>query len=41
MLQVEGNATDGSDEEGAPNLVTGAGGFLQAVWAGYGGVGKL
>lgn len=34
----EGNATDGSGAQGAPNLVTGAGGFLQGVWAGYGGV---
>ena len=34
----EGNSTDGSAEQGAPNLVTGAGGFLQSVWAGYGGV---
>ena len=34
----EGNGTDGSSAQGAPNLVTGAGGFLQSVWAGYGGV---
>lgn len=34
----EGNASDGSAGQGAPNLVTAAGGFLQAVWAGYGGV---
>ena len=32
----EGNHTDGMGG-GAPNLVTGAGGFLQSVWAGYGG----
>jgi hypothetical protein len=37
-LWHEGNATDGSSGQGAPNLVTGAGGFLQSVWAGYGGV---
>ncbi|CAE8603635.1 unnamed protein product [Polarella glacialis] len=30
--------TDGSATQGAPNLVTGAGGFLLSVWAGYGGV---
>jgi hypothetical protein len=29
---------EGADVQGAPNLVTGAGGFLQTVWAGYGGV---
>ena len=34
----EGNDTDGSAGQGAPNLVTAAGGFLQNVWAGYGGV---
>merc|ERR1711920_803524 len=34
----ESNATDGSGSQGAPNFVTGAGGFLQAVWAGYGGL---
>jgi hypothetical protein len=34
----EGAGTEGSDEQGAPNLVTGAGGFLQTVWAGFGGV---
>jgi trehalose/maltose hydrolase-like predicted phosphorylase len=34
----EGNGTDGGASQGAPNLVTGAGGFLQSVWAGYGGV---
>jgi len=34
----EQNATEGSTSQGAPNLVTGAGGFLQSVWAGYGGV---
>merc|ERR1712224_322116 len=34
----EGNGTDGCASQGAPNLVTGAGGFLQSVWAGYGGV---
>lgn len=37
-LWHEGNGTDGSASQGAPNLVTGAGGFLQSVWAGYGGV---
>ena len=35
---LAGNGTDGSASQGAPNLVTGAGGFLQSVWAGYGGV---
>ena len=34
----EGNDTDGSAGQGAPNLVTAAGGLLQSVWAGYGGV---
>eukprot|EP01046_Picozoa_sp_COSAG06_P014413 COSAG06_NODE_895_length_11669_cov_5.131384_2_plen_92_part_00 len=34
----EGNATEGSDSQGAPNLVTGAGAFLQSVVHGYGGV---
>lgn len=34
----EGEAPDGSDGQGAPNLVTAAGGFLQQIWAGYGGV---
>lgn len=34
----EGNDTDGSAGQGAPNLVTAAGGFLQSVWAGYGGI---
>lgn len=34
----EGNETEGSDKQGAPNLLTAAGGFLQAVWAGYGGI---
>lgn len=29
---------EGSDDQGAPYLITGAGGFLQTVWAGYGGV---
>ena len=34
----EGNGTEGSDSQGAPNLVTGAGAFLQSVVHGYGGV---
>jgi len=34
----EGVGADGSSAQGAPNFVTGAGGFLQAVCAGYGGV---
>jgi hypothetical protein len=37
-IRVAGNGTDGSSSQGAPNLVTGAGGFLQNVWAGYGGI---
>jgi hypothetical protein len=34
----EASAQDGSSAQGAPNFVTGAGGFLQAVINGYGGV---
>jgi hypothetical protein len=37
-LWHEGNGTDGSSSQGAPNLVTGTGGSLQSVWTGYGGV---
>jgi len=37
-LWHEGTGPEGSSKQGAPNLVTGAGGFLQNVWAGYGGL---
>lgn len=37
-LWREGNGTDGGSVQGAPNFVTGAGAFLQSVWAGYGGI---
>lgn len=38
LLWHEQAAKDLSPSQGAPNFITGAGGFMQSVWAGYGGV---